>query len=266
MSRIPENYQRLFPQAQPNDIEFYRNAIQNNLRDDEMRRAFKTIKDALDTLDALDDSDNIDIDIDFSNYIVELLARLNLHLDSETSREEKQQNAEQLKLLLNNNVGYIFDRDIMNICLYSLGIAALASIALLAVAGATTFLMVNPVMSFMIVLPVFVLIAMGVMIQDPAYLEYRFEALVGALIFSIQVLSVAPGLFLATAGTYLAAVATLAGVYLGSQHCVNEIAFSANSYSLKSNACTVMNMGMFRNPPEVQDADETSLAHTLEMA
>jgi len=251
MSLLPQNYQRLeMSNINTGHVRTtYLASIKTKISGTNKSEEYQSM---MDTLRAMSHSNIKEKDLaDFSDYSVELLARLNRHLDPQVSAADKAVNAEQLNLLLNQKIAYI-DRDVMNAMLYIAGIVALAAIALFTVAATVAFLIADPVMSFMIVLPLFALIAMGVMIQDPDHLEYKIEAIAGALFYSGYMLYLAPGLFLATAGAYLAAIGALVGVAYGIESCVNEIAFSSNNYSLRSDVSALMNTGIFANNPSEQ--------------
>lgn len=266
MSLLPQNYQRIT--MSDNNTGHVRTTYLASIKTKIPDTNAEEFQSIIDGLRSMSHSNIKETDLaDFEDYSVELLARLDRHLDAQVSAEDKAVNAEQLNRLLNQKIAYI-DRDVMNGMLYIASIVALAAIALLAVTGTAAFLMANPVMSFMIVLPLFALIAMAVMIENPDHREYKLQAIGGALFYSGYLLYLAPGLFLATAGAYLAAFATLVGVAFAIEHCVNEINFSANNYKLKSDVSALINTGIFaNNPSEQADIEhEMSSVGSLDMA
>jgi hypothetical protein len=248
MSRLPENYEKLVPfdlllQNQPRneEIDKYISKIFQRFLDKgiEIPPAYNSMLGAMNSSEY---SDTI--------YMEELLARLDRHLDPDVSEEDKTANIEQLHLLLNQKIAYIFDRDVMHAMLYGAGVAALASIALLSTAGVAALLMTNAPLSIMTLISSILspLVNLGITIIPGTTL----------IAFSY---SLAPKLFIETAGA-LAACATFVGVGVGIHRCATEISFAKNHYNLRSDVSALINTGLFLRPNSYE-VDESGIEMTM---
>jgi hypothetical protein len=251
MSQLPKDYKRLVTSSDKDSadhthwIRYYQNSIKTKFPTNKIPPAYQSL---MSTTEALLSSDQIDDD--GLDYTLELLARLDHHLDTQVSAENKALNDKELHRLLNQKLAYIFDRDVMNALIYSAGIAVLASIALLTAASAVTLTLAlaDAGMSLWVLL-IFALLAMCALLDNE---EQIIETIGGALITAVILLCIEPVSFVYTSGIYTAACAIFTGVFLGTQHCVNEITFSANNYKLRSDASALINTSIFANNPSEQ--------------
>ncbi|MDF1684378.1 MAG: hypothetical protein P1U36_06935 [Legionellaceae bacterium] len=248
MSHLPKDYKELLnfttklnlhqlpsDQLPSDEIEKYTDAIRERFLDASMEipPAYSSM------LRGMNSSENSD-----SIYMAELLARLDRHLDPEVFEEDKTANGIQLELLLNQS-------DLMNILLYGTGIAVLASIAIIATAGAVSLAMTNLPVAILTLLPC-VLIAFA----DRTSNEEIGLGLIGAAVATAAyALCVQPGLFLTMGAAYAATYATLFVAAFGIEHCTAELSLSANNYKLRSNARALINTGIF----SINDSDETGI-------
>ncbi|MDF1684575.1 MAG: hypothetical protein P1U36_07925 [Legionellaceae bacterium] len=250
MSRLPKNYQ---PIATPTNaasissdeltklLKTYQKSIQKRLKGNELALVPPSIGQSIDnTIQVLISSENKDDD--FNVYLVELLARLNLHLAPKISDSEKEKNTKQLNRLLNQKVACI-DRDVIYALLYSTGVAILASIGLFAIAGPV--ILTIPSNLGPLILPALKAILLTTSGLMSLYYDNQPWLLVIGLALSGYALFVSPGIFLATAGTCLAMFATFVGVFKGIFHGINEITFSTDNYKLRSDVSALINTGIF---------------------
>lgn len=192
----------------------------------------------------------------YGAYIVELLARLNTHLESKGQDEA---NAEQLHLLLNDHA--------INIWLYRIAIAVLVLLAVIVAAGAATLAWTCGSVSF------FALTALALLAFNEALgelsVEHDLSTLAVGIAMGISLVTFcwAPGLFLLTTAAFSATFALLMKISTEVSYGTDCISFYTNTSNLRSDAVALMNIGVFSTENNVvaadaNDDDDDNLSHT----